>query len=88
MISKTTFPAYNGYITEGTVFTKKEVQKVAEEVAEAIQKDAEKAKQAIISYQEQFLPKASNSYVNTEDAATSYAASHFNYDAIKELASV
>ena len=76
MISKMKFPAYNGVISEATVFTKEEVKAASEMVKASIAKDKEIAQKAAIAYKEQFLPRPIANFVTPEDAVQSYAISH------------
>ena len=76
MIPKVTFPIDSRFVSESTVFAKKEIAAVAEEIEKSITKDKEAVRNAIIAYSEQFLPKKTVQFLNTEEAEVSYAVSH------------
>lgn len=82
MISKVTFPVNNGYRHEATVYAKSEIEKAAEVVEKAIQKEKEVAKKVAEEYYKQFIPKQEKTFIPTEDAIQSYAASHGISDVI------
>ncbi len=90
MISKITFPEYNGVISEASIFAKEDITKAAETVREALEHDVKAVKQATADYLAQLMPKYEPAgLVSTEDAVASYAASHNFVDrSVRTLAEV